>query len=168
MTALFISTKYMKRKSILDGMVDDDKLVQFIETAQDIHIQNYCGTNLYKKLQSLVISSDIDLAENAKYKTLLVDYIKPMLAWYAQAEYIPFSAYSISNGGVFKHRSDNSELATPEEVAGLAKRAQDKAMFYTNRFIEFMELKDKDYPEYNSSQDDMYPEKDVTNFGWYL
>ena len=39
--ALFISPKYIKRKSVISGDVDPDKMVQFIETAQDMHIQNY-------------------------------------------------------------------------------------------------------------------------------
>ena len=168
MTALFISTKYLKRKSIIDGQVDDDKLVQFIETAQDIHIQNYLGTNLYKKLQSIILDGTVDDVVNADYKLLLVDYVKPMLAWFAQSEYIPFSAYSMNNGGVFKHRSENSEMVPYEEIAGLAKRAQDKALFYTNRMIEYMSENDKLYPEYNSSSDDIYPEKDVTTIGWVL
>lgn len=168
MKALFISTNYLKRKSIMDGNVDPDKLVQFIETAQDIHIQNYTGTNLYVRLQNLVTSGDIDLAENSDYKHLLTEYIKPMLAWYAQSEYIPFSLYTISNGGVYKHRSDNSDPVGPEEVAGLARRAEDKAKFYTNRFIEYMDDKGSLFPEYNSSQDDMYPEKDITTMGWVL
>ena len=78
MTALFVSPKYIKRKSIIDGDVDADKIVQFIETAQDIHIQNYLGTNLYKKLQSLIIAGTINDVGNADYKLLLDDYIKPM------------------------------------------------------------------------------------------
>ena len=83
MTALFISPKYVKRKSIIDGELDADKLIQFIETAQDIHIQNYLGTNLYKKLQLLIVNNTINDAGNADYKVLLEDFIKPMLAWYA-------------------------------------------------------------------------------------
>jgi|TARA_R110000868_G_scaffold385910_1_gene653999 hypothetical protein len=168
MTALFISTRYLKRKSIIDGQLDDDKLVQFIETAQDMHIQNYLGSNLYKKMQSLVISGDIDLAENENYKNLIVDYVKPMLAWYTQAEYIPFSQYTMANGGVFKHRSENSDTAEYGEVAGLATRAQDKATFYTNRFLAYMCDNYNLFPEYNAASDDMYPDKDVNTIGWVL
>ena len=176
MKALFISTQYLKRKSIIDGNVDSDKLVQFIETAQDIHIQNYTGTNLYVKLQNLITTIDvggteeplIDLPENSNYKNLLNTYIKPMLAWFAQAEYLPFSLYTVNNGGVFKHRSDNSDQVNPAEIAGLAKRAEDKALFYTNRFIEYMNDNGGLFPEYNSAQDDMHPEKDISSMGWVL
>lgn len=166
--ALFISPKYIKRKSVISGDVDPDKMVQFIETAQDIHIQNYLGTNLYKKIQFLVTEGTIDDPSNEAYRRLLSDYIKPMLVWYSQAEYIPFSAFTIGNGGVFRHRSENSDTASPEEISRLTARATDKATFYTNRFLEFICDNEKDYPEYNQHNDDMSPDKDVDSFGWYL
>ena len=166
--AIFISPKYIKRKSVISGDVDPDKMIQFIETAQDMHIQNYLGTNLYKKIQTLVVDKTIDQAGNEAYKELLSEYINPMLVWYAQAEYIPFSAYTIGNGGLFKHRSENSDTASIEEVSRLTNRANDKAIFYTNRFLEFIKDNKANYPEYTQSNDDMSPDKDVDSFGWYL
>ena len=52
--ALFITMTELKRKSIIDGALDTDKLIQFVEVAQDIHIQNFLGTKLYEKIQSLI------------------------------------------------------------------------------------------------------------------
>jgi len=166
--ALFASTTYVKKKSIISGSVDPDKMIQFIETAQDMHIQNYMGTALYKKVQSLIVASTIQDPVNAKYKLLLDDYIKPMLAWFAQAEYIPFAAYTLSEGGLFKHRSENSDGVDRVEIAGLASRANDKASFYAERFVEFMCDNHNDYPEYNLGSQDMEPDKDVDSFGWFL
>ena len=143
-------------------------MVQFIETAQDMHIQNYLGTQLYKKLQSLIVSGEIDDAGNEAYRELLSDYIKPMLAWYTQSEYIPFAAYTMSNGGIFKHRSENSDEISREEIAGLASRANDKALFYTDRFLNYICANKSDFSEYNESTDDMSPDKDISSFGWFL
>ena len=53
--ALFITIQDVKQKSIISGNVDPDKIVQFVEVAQDTHIQNYLGGTLYKKLQTLII-----------------------------------------------------------------------------------------------------------------
>ena len=166
--ALFASTNYVKRKSIISGSLDPDKMVQFIETAQDMHIQNYMGTALYKKVQLLIVEETIGDVENEKYRLLLDDYIKPMLAWYAQAEFIPFAAYTLSEGGLFKHRSENSDEIQSDEIAGLAERASLKASFYAERFVEFMCDNSNDYPEYNLGSQDMSPDKDVDSFGWYL
>ena len=51
--ALFISVADLKKKSLIDGNVDSSKIVFYIEVAQDVHIQNYLGGKLYKKIQAL-------------------------------------------------------------------------------------------------------------------
>ena len=163
--ALFITTTDLKKRSIISGNLDPDKIVQFIEVAQDTHIQNYLGGKLYKKMQTLITGNTIGQAANADYKTLLDEYIKPMLIWFAQADYIPFAAFQISNGGVYKHRSENSDTASMDEVNMLARRAMETAEFYTRRFMDYMDHFSYLYPEYlESSNEDMMPDKD-TNFG---
>lgn len=167
--ALFISIKDLKRKSIIDGNVDADKLVQFVEVAQDTHIQNYLGTDLYNKLQTLITGGTIDDVANADYKNLLNDYIKPMLIWFSQSAYLPFAMYQISNGGMFKHTSENSETVTLEEMRALLNRVTETAEFYTRRFVDYMAYQSTTFPEYNSnSNGDMYPDKDVNFHSWVL
>ena len=75
MKALFINVNDLKRKSILSGNLDGDKIMQFIEVAQDTHMQNYLGGKLYQKLQSLIVNDTLNDSENADYKLLLTDYI---------------------------------------------------------------------------------------------
>jgi hypothetical protein len=58
--ALFITIQDVKQKSIISGNVDPDKVVQFVEVAQDTHIQNYLGGTLYKKLQTLILNNTIN------------------------------------------------------------------------------------------------------------
>lgn len=167
--ALFISIKDLKRKSIIDGNVDADKLVQFVEVAQDTHIQNYLGTDLYNKLQTLITGGTIDDVANADYKNLLNDYIKPMLIWFSQSAYLPFAMYQISNGGMYKHTSENSESVTLEEMRALLNRVTETAEFYTRRFVDYMAYQSATFPEYNSnSNGDMYPDKDVNFHSWVL
>ena len=57
--ALFITIQDLKQKSIISGNVDPDKIVQFVEVAQDTHIQNYLGGKLYQKLQTLILDERI-------------------------------------------------------------------------------------------------------------
>ena len=83
--ALFVTTNDLRRKSLVGGSVDADKFIQFIEVSQDIHIQNYLGTSLYDKISSLITGGTINDSANAAYKTLLNDYITPMLIWFAQS-----------------------------------------------------------------------------------
>ena len=167
--ALFISILDLKKKSILSGNVDPDKIIQFVEVAQDTHIQNYLGGKLYDKMQTLIINNTISDAGNADYKTLLDEYVKPMLIWFTQSNYMPFAAYQVSNGGIFKHRSENSDSITTEELNILSRRATETAEFYTRRFMDYMDHNSHLYPEYlESSNEDMHPDKDVNFGGIYL
>jgi len=167
--ALFVTIKDIKQKSIIGGTVDPDKIVQFVEVAQDTHIQNYLGGKLYNKMQELIINDTIDDAGNANYKLLLETYIKPMLIWFTQAEYMPFSAFQISNGGVYKHTSENSISASMEEINMLTRSALETAEFYTRRFMDYMDFNSQLYPEYTTvNTEDMQPDKDVGFHSWYL
>lgn len=165
MKALFISVKDLKEKSIISGTMDADKLIHFIEVAQDIHIQNYLGTRLYDKLQQLIIDNEIDDAVNSDYKTLRDVYVKPMLIWYSQVEYFPFSMFKVDNGGISKHTSENSESLDYSEVDRMVSKLRDRAEFYTNRFTDHICSNSHLYPEYNQNQsDDMYPDRNPDSF----
>jgi hypothetical protein len=165
MKALFITVVELKRKSIFDGNIDADKLVQFIEVAQDTNIQTYLGTKLYDKLQNDILNDSL----GGNYLTLVNTYIKPMLIWYTQATYIPYAAYQISNGGVFKHDSENSTSVDASEIRTLTEHATETAEFYTQRFVDYMNFNSSLYPEFISNQDDgMYPHRDINFTGWVL
>lgn len=167
--ALFVTIKDIKQKSIIGGTVDPDKIVQFVEVAQDTHIQNYLGGKLYNKMQELIINNTIDDVANANYKNLLETYIKPMLIWFTQAEYMPFSAFQISNGGVFRHTSENSQVASMEEINMLTRSALETAEFYTRRFMDYMDFNSELFPEYTSTaNEEMHPDRDVNFGGIYL
>mgnify|MGYP003627741866 FL=1 len=166
-TVLFINRTDLVRNSIIDGNVDTDKYIQFIKIAQEIHITNYLGSQMYDALT--VAIPNIDLPANARWKTLLDDYIVPMLIWFSQVEYIPFASYQLRNGGMFKHRSENAETVSKEEVDFLVEKARTNAEWYSRRFIDFMSFNQTTYPEYTSNtNDDIYPSYDATFNGWVL
>ena len=167
-TVLFIDRTDLVRNSILDGNVDTDKYIQFIKLAQEIHIQNYLGTKMYNALINAILAG-IDLPENARWKTLLDEYVVSMHIWFTQVDYIPFASYQIRNGGMFKHRSENAETVSKEEVDYLVEKARTNAEWYSRRFIDFMSFNQTLYPEYTSnSNDDIYPSYDATFNGWVL
>lgn len=169
MKALFVTTEDLRRKSIIGGTVDADKFIQFLEVSQDIHIQNYLGTKLYDKIQTLIVNDTIDDEANSAYKTLLNDYITPMLIWFSQSDYYMFASYQVSNGGVFKHRSESSETLSMQEVQYLVENSRDKAEFYTRRFLDYMMFNSNDYPEYNEANNEgMYPDKSDNFNSWVL
>ena len=168
-TALFINRTDLVRNSIIDGNVDTDKYIQFIKLAQEIHIQNYMGTELYNQISTMVGDGTIDDVGNAKFKTLLNDYISPMLIWFAQVDYIPFAAYQIKNGGIFKHTSETAETVSKNEVDYLVEKARTNAEWYSRRFIDYMSFNQSSFPKYTSnSNEDINPSYDATFNGWVL
>lgn len=167
--ALLISTEDVKKFTILNGNLDADDFIQYIKIAQDITIQNYLGSELYNKLNTLIISGDINDTEFLNYKTLLNTYIKPMLIHWAMVHYLPFASYKIANKGVYKHTSENAETLQKNEIDFLVEKERDIAEHYTQRFIDYMCFNQNLYPEYYlNSNEDMNP--DTNNFfgSWVL
>ena len=166
-TVLFINRTDLVRNSILDGNVDTDKFIQFIKLSQEIDVQQILGTNMYDGLTTAI--PDIDNPTNARWKTVLNDYVVPMLIWYAQANYMPFAAYQIKNGGVFKHTSENAQSVDKNEIDFLVEKARTNAEWYSRRFIDYMSFNQTLFPEYtNNINDDIYPSYDATFNGWVL
>ena len=164
-TALFISRTDLVKNSIIDGNTDTDKFIQFIKIAQEIEVQNYLGTDLYNKISQDIIDGTL----TGDYLNLVNDYVQPMLIWWAQVSYLPYAAYQIKNGDVFKHTSENSESVSKSEVDYLVGKARDTAEYYTRRFIDYMSFNSSTFPEYNSNSDsDVYPDKDSLFNGWVL
>lgn len=163
--ALLISRKDIVKFTAMNGNVDTDKFIQFVKIAQDIHIQNYLGTDLLEKIESDIISSSL----TGSYLTLVTDYVKPMLIHWAMVEYLPFSAYTLANKGVYKHTSENATNVDKEEIDFLIEKERNLAQYYTDRFISYMSFNNDSFPEYNTnSNEDVYPDKDASFEGWVL
>lgn len=164
-TGLFITRNDLIKHSSLNGNIDTDKFIQYIKIAQEIHIQNYLGTDLYEKIQTDIESSSL----SGDYLNLVNDYIKPMLIHWAMVEFLPFSAYTIANKGVFKHNSENAVNVEKTEVDFLIEKERNIAQYYTDRFISYMSFNGSTFPEYyTNSNSDVYPDKDASFEGWIL
>lgn len=167
--ALLISTEDVKKFTIVNGNLDADDFIEYIKISQDITIQNYLGSKLYQKLQTLILNNDINQAGFVDYKNLLNTYVKPMLIHWAMVYYLPFAAYTLSNKGLFKHNSENATNVDKAEVDFLVEKERDIAESYTQRFIDFMCYNMNTYPEYNNNNnEDVNP--DTNNFygGWQI
>tara|TARA_R110000796_G_scaffold9655_8_gene32949 strand:+ start:646 stop:1146 length:501 start_codon:yes stop_codon:yes gene_type:complete len=163
--ALFISRTDLVKNSILDGNVDTDKFIQFIKIAQEIHIKNFLGSKLYDKIAGHIVAGNLA----NPYLLLVNTYIQPMLIHYAMTDYLPFAAYQIKNGGVFKHISENAESVSKSEVDYLVNKEREFAEYYTRRMIDYVTYNVTSFPEYNTNNNnDVYPDKDSLFNGWVL
>lgn len=164
-TALFISRTDLVKNSIIDGNVDTDKFIQFIKIAQQIDIQNLLGTDLYNKISQDIIDDTL----TGNYLTLVNTYVQPCLIWFAQMNYIPFAAYQIKNGGVFKHSSETAQNVDKNEVDYLVAKAREYANYYSTRMVDYLSFNNSLFPEYRSNtNEDISPDTDTTFNGWVL
>jgi hypothetical protein len=165
-TTLFITPKDLKANSILNGNVDTDLFINFIKIAQQMHLQNYLGTQLYDAITSKINSNTL----TGDYLDLVRDYLQPMLIHFAMVDYLPFANYQIRNGGVFKHRTENSESTTKEELDILVQKHRTFGDFYAKRFVDYMGfVASSTFPEYwLNRNDDMFPDRNPNPIGWVL
>lgn len=169
-TALFINRTDLVKNSIIDGNVDTDKFIQFIKVAQQIDIQNLLGTELYKKIGADITSGAGGGAGlTGNYLTLVNEYVQPALIWFAQMNYIPFAAYSITNKGILKGSSETAQNVDKNEVDYLVSKAREYANYYSTRMVDYLSFNDNLFPEYNNnSNEDISPDTDTTFNGWVL
>jgi hypothetical protein len=164
--ALFIKTEDIKRNTPMHGSVDVDKFIQYVRIAQEIHIQRYLGTDLYKRLQEGIAANDL----NDDEKTLLNDYIQMALIYYAMVEYLPFSAIRVTNGGVFKHLPENATTVDKTEVDYLTQKHRDTAQYYAKRLVDYLCNNSGLYPEYSTNTNNEINPSNKVNYsgGWFL
>tara|TARA_R100000329_G_scaffold80539_2_gene68880 strand:+ start:1732 stop:2283 length:552 start_codon:yes stop_codon:yes gene_type:complete len=162
---LLITTNDIPKFTALNGNTDVDKFVQFALIAQDIHIQNYTGTNLLDKILADITAGTL----SGNYLDLVNNHLKKMLIHYSMTEYLPFAAYTIANKGVYKHGTENGETIEKNEVDYLVEKERQIAQHYTDRFVAFMRNNSNLFPEYNNNtSDDMNPDKIAFSCGWVL
>ena len=167
---LLLTRNDIVKKTALNGDVDTNLFIQFAEIAQDTHIQNYLGTDLLEKLQALVSAGTIDDVANADYKFLLNTHVKFMLIHWTMYEYLPFSAYTIANKGVYKHFSENSQVAEKNEIDYLQEKQESIANHYTQRCLKYLTFNaGEKFPEYYSNiNEDVHPDKMTNITGWEI
>jgi hypothetical protein len=165
MYPLFISPDDLVKRTAINGNVDRDQMVQFIKIAQDLHIQALVGTALYNTLKDDVLNNTL----TGNYETLMTDYVQDVLVHYAMVEILPFLAYKVSNGGIFKKQSENSEGIDKSELEYLIQKERDTAEHYGRRLVSYLTFYGSLTPEYYENQNgQMYPTDGQSFHGWYL
>ena len=162
---LFVSPADVIKRTGINGNVDRDQMIQFIKIAQDIHIQNILGTNLFEKIATDIAADSL----SGNYLTLFTNYIQDMVIHYSAIEILPYIHYKVANGGIYIKGAENGESVTKQDLDYLVQKERDIAEHYSRRFVDHMAFYSSLYPEYNtSSNDDMYPSKNQNFNGWVL
>ena len=166
---LFCSRNDIVKRTPLGGNIDPEKIIPFVKTAQDKYLLLALGTVLYDKLQDDIASGTL----TGVYQTLVNEYIIDTIVHYALVEALPFMAYTLANGSIYKNL--NTEQATSpskNDVDFLLQKELATAQFYAERLVTYLIAYSSSYPEYTEStgfSDNVYPDKSQQyKNGWVI
>jgi hypothetical protein len=163
---LLTSTYKLKRSTPIQQNVDDDLLNPYIFKAQETHIQQILGTNLYEKIMNDVVANNV----TGSYLTLLNDYIVPCLIEWSFYEVMPFISLKITNKTIGRGNADYMAEGDLNDLKYLRQTVRDLAEFYGQRIIGYLKQYSNQFPEYttNSGLDKIVPNSSNYFSGVYL
>ena len=156
--ALLITRKDVVSQTAINGNVDTDKFIQNIRYAQDAKLRPIIGDDLLAKLEADIIAGTLA----GDYLALVNDQIKDYLTYSAASDYIALAAYSVDNGGINRYLPNNGTTADSNEIERLIAITENKAEFYGQRLIKYLDENKSKFPEYKGSSTDSY------FIGWQL
>ena len=166
---LFINKKDLKRYTIIDGNFDEDLYFPSIEIAQELHLQNVLGSNLYNKIKGLIEAGTLSDVGNVDYKYLVDNFLNKATIFYTMVELLPVSSYSLSNNGLGKKTSELKDQNDDNELDNLIQKYNDLAEHYSNLCIKYICNNISKYPEYNTGNENgIYPDGDAFSTNWEI
>ena len=133
----------MKRLTNLDGSVDDNTLVPSIILAQDLHIQQLLGTDLFEKLRSDIGTG----ALGGDYEPLLDNYVRKATCWWTMVDLLPSLYVKIENGGLVQRNAQNAAPVSADDLHREVERARNNAKFYGQRLSLYLTYNTEKCPE---------------------
>lgn len=163
MEFLLIDPKTISKTTILGGNVDIDKYRYCVYNVQLLVLEPLLGTELYTKI--LADAEANTLA--GLYLDLYTKFVKPIVKNEALAEYLEVASYLVTNGGIYKHTAENSEIVDKQEAQFLAGKYHSIGQALIKRFEKW--ICHNTIAEYKTWQDEVNASKNIkTTGGWYL
>ena len=148
-----ISEDTLKSEGLLDDNLYGGYIRPAIQLAQDKGLQPAIGGVLYDKICSLVADGTIRSVENAKYKTLLDDYIQPYLLHQVLYEVSIPSTFKFKNQGVVQASNEYTQIPSMKDLQYVVQKYENDATFYLNRLTDYLVAHCTQYPEYHKHID---------------
>ena len=146
---LLVSEDTLKTYSHLNDNVWGKSLTPAIITAQDIYLQKFLGSCLYKKVLELVKSGEIRNKNYAMYKELLDNYIANFLIYQTLANLIPEISTKITNMGLVTSNDEHVQNVTQGERDLVMGQYQKYADAYCKMMQDFLKENRDSFPELN-------------------
>lgn len=148
---LILSEDTLKTFSSLNNNIFGKTIAPSIVIAQDIYLQGIIGTNLYRKLLSLIDDGSIERKDNIQYKYLIDTYIIPFLIYQTQSILIEEISAKVTNIGVVHTSDERIENLPQSERELLASKYQNYANFHTGLLQNYLLDNRSNFPELNDN-----------------
>lgn len=135
---LFVSEDYVKSNSNLNDNMFGKNLLPAMREAQDVYLQQIIGSTLYNKLIDMIDQETIGETENALYKDLLDNQIRPYLLYQTLVQLLPVINAKLVNFGTSQSNDEHIVNLSQGDVAVLTGHYQAMADFYCRRLQEYI------------------------------
>lgn len=144
MKAALITMAILKDSTVLNDNVDENILMVGLELAQEIHLQQIIGGNLYNTLIDKVVNGITD------YNELITDYIQPFLKFQVLSETIIPLTFKFKTKGVVTNGDYNNGVSpiSMKDATQMVNYYTDRATFFGNRLTDYLTRNRSQYPEY--------------------
>lgn len=142
--AMLISPQKVKTYGVINLNVNESEIGNAIRISQSIYLKDIIAPELVERIQLLVynkikgLEPSIDDEENEAYKSLLDDYITPVLVYRTAVELCTLVTLKIRNMGVVKNNDTNVQSTTAGDVKYMAEYYE--TFFYdaVNKMMDFL------------------------------
>ena len=141
---LLLDTNYLKRITQLNGQVQEDQLQSAIISAQDIHLQQWLGSDLLDAIKTKAQAGTL----SGGYDTLVNTYVRKALAWLVLVDLLPTMHVQLRNGGLVINAPEGTISISPDELHRLREDARNKAEFYLKQMCRWLSHNNALVPEY--------------------
>ena len=136
-----MNKEYLKEYSLLPINFNTDEIWNFIPLAEQLHIVPIIGQEMYKELLDQVENNEVT-PENAS----LLLQIYPFEGLAIMEVSMPYIAYHITEVGITKGSSENSDSVTTNDINYLTNYVRSQMVPCKERLIEFISQNSELYP----------------------
>tara|TARA_R110000868_G_scaffold139139_1_gene353866 strand:+ start:189 stop:692 length:504 start_codon:yes stop_codon:yes gene_type:complete len=142
----FVTEAYLKQKTPITQNVSATDVMPFIEPSASSWMQSILGTYFFNDLLVKYNAQTLNGDE-----TILVEKIKPAIAWRATVDCVLGLTYQLKNKGLQKQNGDNSESVDQTETTFVMRHYEQKAEFFEMITRKYLKLNKDLFPEFTSN-----------------
>lgn len=149
LTTTYLTIDNLKDYTAISNNLDCSQAEGWIPTVEQMHIIPILGTALDTSLKTQLEALGTLTGNNAT----LLTYILNASAWYTFFEMVGFVRTKTMNKGLVQQFSDNSQVTNTEDYKIYKQEILDKAMFFRNALIDYLNNNSTLFPLYRSDCD---------------